>query len=110
MITAMTSFISKMGLRHTTTTSSAATSVSICHNVGSDAWLPMTMRCFVGHPDHLTWPWHIFLWGYVKDKVFVPPVPRNLPELRRRIIAAISQIDRDMLQRVWAEMDYRFDV
>jgi len=28
----------------------------------------------------------------------------------KRIIAAISEIDRDMLQRVWVKMDYRFDV
>jgi hypothetical protein len=39
--------------RHTTTTSSAAISIIICHNVGSDALLPMTTRCFAGHPDHL---------------------------------------------------------
>jgi hypothetical protein len=32
---------------------SAATSVSICHNIGSDARQPMTTRCFAGHPDHL---------------------------------------------------------
>jgi hypothetical protein len=59
----MTSFISKMGLRHTTTTSSAATSVSICHNIGSDARLPITRRCFTGHPDHLIWCHAIFSYG-----------------------------------------------
>jgi hypothetical protein len=36
--------------------------------------------------------------------VFLPRLPQNLPELRRQIIATLSQIDRDMLQRVWAEM------
>ena len=34
--------------------------------------------------------------------VFLPPVPQELPGLRRRIIAAISEIDRDVLQRVLA--------
>ena len=48
--------------------------------------------------------------GYVKDSVFLPPLPHDLLELWRRIIAAISDIERDMLQRVWAEMDYRREV
>jgi hypothetical protein len=30
--------------------------------------------------------------------------------MRKGIIAAISEIDRDMLQGVWAEMCYRLDV
>ena len=30
--------------------------------------------------------------------------------LEKRIISAVSEIDRDMLQRVWAKMDYRLDV
>jgi hypothetical protein len=72
--------------------------------------LPMTRRCFAGHPDHLTWRHAIVLWGYVKNSVFVTPLPRDLPELRRRIIVAISRIDREMLRRVRTEMDYRLDV
>jgi hypothetical protein len=51
-------------------------------------------------------PCDFLLWGYVKDSVFVPPLPWDLPELRRRIITAISRIDREMLRQVWAEMDY----
>ena len=46
----------------------------------------------------------------VKGSVFIPPLPQDLPELRRRIIAAISEIVRDMLQTEQAEMDYRLDV
>jgi hypothetical protein len=52
----------------------------------------------------------ISLMGYVKDSVFVPPLPRNLPELRRQIIAVISRIDSEKLRRVWVETDYRLDV
>ena len=52
----------------------------------------------------------IFLWGYVKDSVFLPPLQQHLPELRRRIIAASSEIDREVLQLVLAEMDYRLHV
>ena len=56
-------------------------------------------------------PWDFSLWGYVKDSVFLPPLPQDLPELRRRIIAATSEIDRNnMLQGVWAEMYYRLDI
>jgi hypothetical protein len=49
-----------------------------------------------------------FLWGYVKDVVYVPPLP--IQELKQRIIAAVAAINRDMLERVWTEMDYRIDV
>jgi hypothetical protein len=55
-------------------------------------------------------PCDFFLWGYVKDKVYVPPLPRDLPELQQRIMAAVDTIDVDMLQRVWQELDYRTDV
>ena len=42
--------------------------------------------------------------------VFVPPVPDNLQELRDRITAAVALTDRDMLRRVWNELDYQLDV
>ena len=51
-----------------------------------------------------------FLWGFVKDAVFVPPVPANLQELHDRITAAVALIDLDMLTRVWNELDYWLDV
>ncbi|GFG34114.1 hypothetical protein Cfor_05570, partial [Coptotermes formosanus] len=66
------------------------------------------LRCPPRCPD-IT-PCYLFLWAYVKDSVFLPLLPQDLPELRRRMISAISEIDRDLLQRVWAEMDYRLDV
>jgi hypothetical protein len=40
------------------------------------------------------------LWGYVKDRVYVPPLPRDLPELRLRIMDAVATIDVHMLERV----------
>ncbi|KAJ4428117.1 hypothetical protein ANN_24131 [Periplaneta americana] len=52
-------------------------------------------------------PCDFYLWGYVKDSVFVPPLPANLPELRDSIINAIAAIDMDTLHRVW---DYRLDI
>jgi hypothetical protein len=46
----------------------------------------------------------------VKDTVFVSPIPAKLQDLRNRITAAVALVDRDMLTRVWNEMDYRIDV
>jgi hypothetical protein len=51
-----------------------------------------------------------FLWGYVKDKVFVPPVPVTLDDLKQRITTATAGVDKDMLTRVWQEFDYRVDM
>jgi len=64
-------------------------------------WLP--------RPPDLT-PCDFFLWGFVKDTVFVPPLPANLQDLRNRITAAVALVDSDMLTRVWNKMDYRIDV
>jgi len=55
-------------------------------------------------------PRQSFLWGYVKDQVYVPPVPASIPELKVRIRTAIETITADMLQTVWNELDYRVDV
>jgi len=55
-------------------------------------------------------PCEFFLWGFVKDTVFVPPLPANLQDLRNRITAAVALVDRVMLTRVWNKMDYRIDV
>jgi hypothetical protein len=49
-------------------------------------------------------------WGFVKDTVFVPPLPAKLQDQRNRITAAVARVDRDTLTRVWNEMDYRRDV
>ena len=48
--------------------------------------------------------------GYVKDQVYVPPLPASIPELKVRIRTAIQTITTDMLQTVWNELDYRVDV
>jgi hypothetical protein len=55
-------------------------------------------------------PCDFFLWGYVKDVVYVPSLPNDLLELRQFITAAVATINRDMLETVWTEMDYRIDV
>jgi len=54
-------------------------------------------------------PCDFFLWGYVKDQVYVPPLPASIPELKVRR-TAIETITTDMIQTVWNEHVYRVDV
>lgn len=67
---------------------------------GPIAWSPRS-------PD-LT-PCDFFLWGHVKNIVYAQKI-RNLDHLRERIIHAVSTVTKEMLQNVWAEVDYRLDV
>ena len=61
--------------------------------------------------QHLLWPprspdltpCDFFLWGYVKDNAYKPPLPQNVRELQDRIRAAVQTIDENMLKRVWQE-------
>jgi len=55
-------------------------------------------------------PCDFLLWGYVKDQVYVPPLPASIPELKVGIRTAIETITADMLQTVWNELDYCVDV
>ena len=55
-------------------------------------------------------PCDYFLWGYVKDIVFVPPQPVSIPDLKNRITAAVETITPDLLSRAWQEMDNHLDV
>jgi hypothetical protein len=52
----------------------------------------------------------LFLWEYVKDWVFVPPLPHDLADVKARIIAAVKNVDAPMLTCVWKELEYRIDV
>ena len=42
-------------------------------------------------------PCDFFLWGFVKDSIYVPPLPMSLNELRDRITHALQTITADML-------------
>ena len=55
-------------------------------------------------------PCEFFLRGYVKGQVFVPPFPANIEEMKQRITATLETVTKDMLQRVWHELEYRLDV
>ena len=50
-----------------------------------------------------------FLKGYVKELVFIPPLPANIEEMKQRISAALEIVIKDMLQRVWHELEYQLD-
>jgi hypothetical protein len=50
-----------------------------------------------------------FLWGYIKDHVYVPPLPCDIQELKQRIQEAATMVTEDMLGRVWQEFDYCVD-
>ena len=63
---------------------------------------------YVVSPD-LT-PCGFFLWGYIKDRVFVPPLLVSLNEPKQRITTAVASVDEDMPRFVWTELDYRIDI
>jgi len=55
-------------------------------------------------------PCDFFLWGCVKDRLFIPALPRDLVELKEWIIAALKDIDAPMLTHVWQELEYCINV
>jgi hypothetical protein len=55
-------------------------------------------------------PCDFFVCGYVKDQIYVPPLPASIPELKVRIRTAIETITADMIEKIWKELDYRVDV
>ena len=40
----------------------------------------------------------------------MPPLPKDVDKLKARKTEAVAAIDNEMLERVWQELDYRFDV
>jgi hypothetical protein len=50
------------------------------------------------------------VWGYVKYKVFVPPLPASLEELRARITEAVATVGAGMIHIIWDEIAYRWDI
>jgi len=45
-----------------------------------------------------------------KDRIFFPPLPRDLADLKTWIIAAVKNMDAPMLMRVWQELEHRINV
>jgi hypothetical protein len=51
-----------------------------------------------------------FLWGFVIDEVYVPPMPITLSNFKNRIRTATAKTDQSLLQNVWHKVEYRLDV
>ena len=45
----------------------------------------------------------------MKELVFVPSLPANIEEMKQRITAALETVTKDMLQRVWHELEYHVE-
>ncbi|KAJ8883139.1 hypothetical protein PR048_014979 [Dryococelus australis] len=54
-------------------------------------------------------PCDCFLWGYIEDQVFRPPLPASIDDLEQRVTDAIQTVTRGKLTRVWNEFEYRID-
>jgi hypothetical protein len=55
-------------------------------------------------------PCDFLLCGYVKDRAFVPPLPRDLADLKAWITAAVKNINAPTLTRVWQDQEYHINV
>jgi len=75
--------------------------------------------CWIGHASGndqplMLWtprspgitPYDFFLWGYIKDRVFIPPLPHDLMNLKAQITAAVKNIDAPVLMHLWQELEY----
>jgi hypothetical protein len=68
---------------------------------------------WIGRGGPITWPpsspdlipLDSFLWGYIKDVVYVPPLATILPELAGRIRDAVAIITLHLLNNVWIETE-----
>jgi hypothetical protein len=84
-----------------------------CHTTRPLDWESWSCRWRLAEAASLlSWPHSISLVSarYVKQEVFVPPLLLDVSELKLRNTTAIEIIYRNMLERVWDEMDYRQDI
>jgi hypothetical protein len=63
-----------------------------------------------GHQSLYLIPFDFYFWGYIKGKVYVPPLPQSLKELQDRICDAVMSINKNMLCRIWNEVAFRWDM
>jgi len=55
-------------------------------------------------------PLDFFLLDFVKDEIYVPPMPISLNNLKDRIWTATAKTDQPLLQNVWHEIEYLIHV
>jgi len=84
-------------------------------------WFPHVTQQIVvgiGHGGMIAWlPWipgltplEFCVWRYVKDEVFVLPLPASLEELQAQMTEVVAAIDADMIHRIWDKITYRWDI
>jgi hypothetical protein len=49
-------------------------------------------------------------WGFVKEKLYIPPMPVDLLELHDRTVNATALVDVTFLNKLRDELEYRLDV
>lgn len=77
--------------------------------IGRSGQDDLTLTTWPPRSPDLT-PCDFFLWGYIKDLVYVPPLPTDVEELKDRIRAAIQSITGVILGKVWEEFNKRLDM
>jgi len=108
--TVKTSYSSKMELRLNGTMGFDITWMNLPRRwIGRSTDENMALTCWPPRSPDIT-PCDFFLWGYIKDRLFIPPLPVSLNELKQRITTAVASVDEDMLRCVWTELDYRIDL
>jgi hypothetical protein len=70
---------------------------------------PNTWHYSLGPPNKIPKRRHVTLYygGYVKERVYVPPLPADFDELTNRIKSAVNCETEDTLRRVWYELSYQ---
>jgi hypothetical protein len=69
----------------------------------------MALTCWPSRSPDLT-PCDFLLWRYIKDRVFVPPLPVSLNELKQSMTTAVASVDEGMFRSVWTELDCHIDI
>jgi len=82
------------------------------------SYLNCTVVAQIGHGRTIAWPpqspyltpLDFSLWGYIKDKGFVPPLPATLEELQAQVTEAVVTIDAGLIHTIWDEIVHRWEI
>ena len=66
-------------------------------------------RLWAAHSPDLT-PLDFFAWGFIKSLVYTGRIIKDVTELKNRIRDAVQTITPQMLERVFREASYRFEL
>jgi hypothetical protein len=78
----------------------ARESMACLRQLFPDGWFP-DMETFLGHPGLQIWQLQIFLWGYLKERVYQTK-PRTLQKLKDSIRREILSIRQETLNQWWS--------